>query len=285
MIKTGMKKNLNDQGQVLLIVVVAMAITLGVGLGITSRSTESLKRTGNLDSLQKVTAAAEGALEKLLIRSDNELENYLASGGQSTFSQDFSNGTTAIVTVSGLTAGSSGMIYEKIKPSETVTFLTTEFSGASPTLNAVSACVKLEIIPSNTSYMLNVITSNPNPNVVLTGSDPDKTLTNTYLMEKYVFDGVSFKLPATTQGNCSSGYTYFANSLMLRFQPLSNEVTTLKISTTTSSVQKILQGFKLSSKGMFQDLYSSDKTTRTVEAYKYLDTASSIYDFAAYIDN
>ena len=43
------------------------------------------------------------------------------------------------------------------------------------------------------------------------------------------------------------------------------------------------QGYKISAVGRFSD--SLDKTTRTVEAYKYLDTPSGIYDYAVFLDN
>ena len=107
MINKDMSNNLDNKGQVLLIVVVAMAVTLGVGLGITSRSTESLKRTGNLDSLQKVTAAAEGGLEKFLLKSDSDLD-LLVDNTEFSEAIDFvNNGTSAIITVDKLNANST----------------------------------------------------------------------------------------------------------------------------------------------------------------------------------
>jgi len=281
-----MKKNLDNKGQVLLIVVVTMAVTLGVGLGITSRSTESLKRTGNIDSLQKVTAAAEGALEKKLLLSDEQLEESVKS--RTTLTEYFNNDTVSDVTVTQLTAGSSGMIYERIKPSESITFLLSEFSNPIASLRPNTACVKLEIVPS-VDYMLNVVTSNPSvaifePAITPALSKPVNVIkTNTYLMESYLYSGGSFQgvSPST---NCPNGWFQFSNAYMLRFQPLSVEVTTLTVSTTNTTVQRIIQGFKLTSKGRFKDEIG-DKTTRTIEAFKYLDTSSGIYDYTMFLDN
>lgn len=281
-----MKIEINNQGQVLLIVVIAMAVTLGVGLGITSRSTESLKRTTNLDSLQKVTAAAEGALEKRLLLSDKELESSLLL--TTPFVEEFNNETVSNVTISQLTAGSSGMIYEKIKPSESVTFLLSEFSDAPSELTPNTACVKLTVNPP-VDYMLNVVTSNPSVQLfssteITTDTNPiNRIKTNTYLMESYIYSGGNFKTvgPST---NCPDGSFLFSNAYMLRFQPLSAEVTTLTVSTTNQDVQKIIQGFKLVSKAQFKEGIN-DKTSRTIEAYKYLDTPSSIYDYTLFIDN
>lgn len=287
MINRGMKNKLNNNGQVLLIVVVAMAVTLGVGLGITSRSTDSLKRTGNLDSLQKVTAAAEGGLEKQLLLTDQELENNLQTS--TPFLTEFlSNDTVSEVTVGKLTAGSSGMIYERIKPSESVTFLMAEFSNA-PTLITPTnnACVKLEVTPP-VDYMLNVVTSNPSvqlfePATTSALSKPTNVIkTNAYLMENYLYSGGTFK--SVSPANCPNGYFQFNNAYLLRFQPLSAEVTKLTVLTSNSNIQKITQGFKLISKGRFKDGIA-DKTSRTIEAYKYLDTPSSIYDYTLFLDN
>ena len=290
MINKDMNLRNNNEGQVLLIVVVAMAVTLGIGLGITSRSTESLKRTGNLDSLQKVTAAAEGGLEKFLLKSDEELE-LLVDNPSFNETVDFvGNGTSALITIDKLTAGSSGMIFEKIKPSESVTFLTTEFSAAGTGILPTTACIKLEVSPPNTSYMINIVTSNPNPILFdsvegdLVGVTPvNQTKSNAYLMERYVYNGSSYKIVSPVTANCPTDYIRASASFLLRFQPLSNEVTTLKVLTTNTTVQKIIQGFKITSKGVFTD--GVDKTSRRIEAFKYLDTPSSIYDYALFLDN
>ncbi len=289
MINKDMSNNLDNKGQVLLIVVVAMAVTLGVGLGITSRSTESLKRTGNLDSLQKVTAAAEGGLEKFLLKSDSDLD-LLVDNTEFSEAIDFvNNGTSAIITVDKLNANSStGMVYEKIKPSETVTFLTTEFSGAGVLLPQ-TACIKLEVSPPNTSYRLGIVTSNPSIQIFepvedsLTTTNVNRVKTNEYLLENYLFDGSSYKNISPITGNCASGYFRVTNSYMIRFQPLSNEVSTLKVFSTSTNVRNVIQGYKITAKGVFTD--GVDKTSRRVEAFKYLDTPSSIYDYALFLDN
>ena len=297
MIKIKMKNKINNQGQVLLIVIVAMAITLGVGLGITSRSTDSLKRTGNLDSLQKVTAAAEGGLEKYLLKNDSELESLVLNPSPSGESVVFANGTTSLITINTMSAGELGMNYEKIKVGESVAFLTTEFSAATSVAGLVpsNTCVSLTVNPPTTSYLLTVITSNPNVNLnyfpvenpaETVASPVDKTDTNEYKSENYLwknggFDGAS---PATCNSSGFQGYS-LTNSYMLRFQPLSNEVTNLNIKSNTPAVKKIIQGFKLVSQGKFTADFSSDKTTRTIEAYKYLDTSSPIFDYALFLDN
>lgn len=294
----------NNQGQVLLIVVVAMAVTLGVGLGITSRNTDSLRRTGNLDSFQKVTAAAEGGLERFLIKSDTELEEYLPVvivPGETSPPEEiiFNNGTTAFVTVHPLSAGSAGMIFEEIKPSEVVTFLTTEFSFANPDLVPTnSICLKFDVVPSTTKYMLNVVTSNPNVEIfepiednLITNNTFNSTKTNIYLMESYLSDGNSnFKSPAPVSGNCSgSGFFEFKNSFLVRFHPLSNTVDELRISVNSTNsnarraVQNIIQGYKITSTGRFSD--GIDRTSRTIEAFKYLDTPAATYDYAMFLDN
>jgi len=296
-----MKKNIlnNNSGQVLLIVVVALAVTLGVGLGITSRNTASLKRTGNLDSFQKVTVAAEGALEKYLLKNDTDLDAMVNTVSPATPEEILfaESKTKAVVTVSKLKAGDTGMVYEKVKPSETVSFLTTEFSSLGPSTPASSVCLRFEALPANVTYMINVITSNPSPvtglpytNQTLPGYSytlqqknalADRQLSNSFRHETYLASGNSINTVATT---CPNGYK-FTNVTMVRIQPLSGELSqlTVKVVDVTSNVKNITQGYKISAVGRFSD--SVDKTTRTVEAYKYLDTPSSIYDFAVFLDN
>lgn len=303
-----MKNNFknNNSGQVLLIVVVALAVTLGVGLGITSRNTSSLRRTSNLDSFQKVTAAAEGALEKYLLKNDTDLAaevweyNPLDPTAVSSPQEILFVGsnTKAVVLVEKLKAGETGMVYEKIKPSETVSFLTTEFSSFGPSNPASSVCLRFEALPATVTYMINVITSNPSPYTasglpytnetfptdtpaMKTAAAADRQLSNAFRNESYLGSGSSLNTPATT---CPNGYR-FTNVTMVRIQPLSGEISqlTVKVNDTTSKVKSITQGFKISSRGAFID--SVDKTTRTVEAYKYLDTPSGIYDYAVFLDN
>ena len=296
-----MKKNLkkNNSGQVLLIVVVALAVTLGVGLGVTSRNTASLKRTGNLDSFQKVTVAAEGALEKYLLKNDTDLDAMVNTLSPATPEEIFPESKTkAVVTVSKLKAGDLGMVYEKIKPSESVSFLTTEYSSSGPSTPASSVCLRFEALPANVTYMINVLTSNPSKYTVTSLPYTNQTLpamtadrkklagvdrqeSNAYRHETYLASGSSFNTVATT---CPNGYK-FTNATMVRIQPLSGELIklTVKVLDVTSNIKNITQGYKISAVGRFSD--SLDKTTRTVEAYKYLDTPSGIYDYAVFLDN
>ena len=294
-----MKKNLkkNNSGQVLLIVVVALAVTLGVGLGVTSRNTASLKRTGNLDSFQKVTVAAEGALEKYLLKNDTDLDAMVNTLSPATPEEIFPESKTkAVVTVSKLKAGDLGMVYEKIKPSESVSFLTTEYSSSEPSTPASSVCLRFEALPANVTYMINVLTSNPSPYTftrytnqtfptdtaaIKAAAGADRQLSNSFRNETYLASGSSLNTVATT---CPNGYK-FTNVTMVRIQPLSGELIqlTVKVLDVTSNIKNITQGYKISAVGRFSD--SLDKTTRTVEAYKYLDTPSGIYDYAVFLDN
>jgi hypothetical protein len=300
-----MKNNFknNNSGQVLLIVVVALAVTLGVGLGVTSRNTASLKRTGNLDSFQKVTVAAEGALEKYLLKNDTDLDAMVNTLSPATPEELFPESKTkAVVTVSKLKAGDLGMVYEKIKPSESVSFLTTEYSSSEPSTPASSVCLRFEAVPTNVTYMINVLTSNPSK-YTITGlpytnqtlpamtvdekkaAGADRQLSNAYRHETYLASGNSLNTVATNcSGSNNSGYK-FTNASMVRIQPLSGELTqlTVKVLDVTSNIKNITQGYKISAVGRFSD--SLDKTTRTVEAYKYLDTPSGIYDYAVFLDN
>ncbi|NBO22673.1 hypothetical protein EBU94_04950, partial [bacterium] len=63
----------DNSGQVLLFVTVLLAIILGAGLSISANTLSAITRTSQTDSFQKVTAAAEGGLERFLMKTDMAL--------------------------------------------------------------------------------------------------------------------------------------------------------------------------------------------------------------------
>lgn len=289
-----MNKNLNNQGQVLLIVVVSLAVLLGVGLSISSNTISSTLRTSRTDSFQKVTAAAEGGIEKSLAQTDNVLGAKITAGNPETLEFPASN-TKSTITVADYTAGSSGVIFETLQPGEVGTFYFVDTSnGFDPATfsNDQSACVKISTTTSNPSYMLNVFVRNAVPGtftniapaaVPATGS-LDSTLSNNFLQNKYIYSSGRYS-PSIT--SCSTGGILLTGPLLLRIHPISQTLNNLKIEvigTTPGDVaaKNVRQGFKITSKGEF--LTGGDGSTRVIEAVKYLDAPSNIFDYAAFID-
>ena len=74
-----MKKTRYDSGQALLFVVVAMTIALAVGISSSIRMLSTISRTTATDTSSRVSAAAEGGLERFLTKSTDELDSLAGS--------------------------------------------------------------------------------------------------------------------------------------------------------------------------------------------------------------
>jgi len=68
-------KRKSQNGQALLFVVVALTIALAVGISVSTRTLSSLKRVSSTDTSQRVIAAAEAGIERLLILSKESLDD------------------------------------------------------------------------------------------------------------------------------------------------------------------------------------------------------------------
>ena len=64
-----------SNGQALLFVVVAVTIALAVGVTVTSRNLSSISRITRTDTAAKAVAAAEGGVERMLMQTDDVLNN------------------------------------------------------------------------------------------------------------------------------------------------------------------------------------------------------------------
>jgi hypothetical protein len=275
----------SNDGQVLLIVVAALAITLGLTLGISSRVTSSLERTGTLDSFQKVTASAEGALEFQLMKTDSSL---LSLVGGEVLSYTFPNGTLSEITVSKLSASDAGgMVYENLVPGDVISFNFVDFT-TNNTSPKNQVCVDLIVEPANSPFMLNVVSENPDVtdfisfSTSLTEDAKSAVTSSKYLMEKYLYNGSAF-IEVAPDSSSDSNYDYcFDKPLLLRLHPTNSEILKLTIKSNNEDVNNIPQGVKITSLGKFD---VGDTTTRTIEAYKYLDTPANYFDYGVYLDN
>ena len=290
-----MNKKINNQGQVLLIVVVSLAVLLGVGLSISSNTISSTQRTSRTDSFQKVTAAAEGGIEKSLALTDKVLGDKVSSA--STIEEQFTaSNTKATVKVENYSAGSSGVIFETLQSGEVGTFYFIDTSSASfEPSNTLNACVKISTTTQNPSYMLNVYYQNPAPaaftNLTQAAVPPvpplDSTQSNTFLKLKYLVADGNF-LNNIKPESCSNGGFLFNGPIVLRIHPVNSTLNNVKIEVIgdesgNQAAKEARQGFKLTSKGEF--ISGGDGSNRVIEAVKFLDAPSNLFDYAAFIDN
>jgi hypothetical protein len=276
-------KKIDNQGQVLLIVVISLAILLGVGLSISSGTLSSITRTSRTDSLQKVTAAAEGGLETYLLKTDSQLAQ--VAGASSTTQSYTDSNTKSTISVSKVTAGDAGITFDTLDPGEVATFYFADDPSAVTKSNK-TACIKISTDTASPDYILNVIVKNPNALVAFktyTNIGYDATTTNNFIMEKYVYSGTGF-VNSVSPTACTGGYL-FTDAAVLRVHPLTKSLSNLNISVVSSSdtnLKNITQGYRIISKGEF--ISGGDATVRTIDAVKYLDSPSNMLDYAAFVD-
>ena len=278
-------KKIDNQGQVLLIVVISLAILLGVGLSISSGTLSSITRTSRTDSLQKVTAAAEGGLESYLLKTDSQLAQV---AGAATTSQDYNESNTkATISVSKVTAGDTGITFDTLDPGEVATFYFAE-DPSTVTKTGKISCIKISTDTLSPEYMLNVVVRNPKPlvafkSVSTAAANYDAAATNNFLMEKYIYSGNGF-VKSISPTPCNGGYQ-FTDAALLRIHPLTKSLANLTIdvvSSTDENLINVTQGYRITSKGQF--ISGGDATVRTIDAVKYLDSPSNMFDYAAFVD-
>lgn len=281
------QNKINNQGQVLLIVVISLAVLLGVGLSISSGTLSSITRTSRTDSLQKVTAAAEGGLESYLLKTDAQLKQVLSSTS-STATQTYPEANTKVtITVSEVTAGDTGITFDTLDPGEVATFYFAE-NPSTVTKTGKISCIKISTDTVSPEYMLNVVVKNPNTpevfiSVSVSAANYDATRTNNFLMEKYIYSGNAF-VKSVGPTPCEEGGYQFTDAALLRIHPLTKSLANLTIDVVSNdnNLKNVTQGYKITSKGEF--IGGGDATVRTIDAVKYLDSPSNMFDYAAFVD-
>jgi len=215
---------INNDGQVLLIVTIALATLLGVGLSVSNQTLSSITRTSQTDSFQKVTAAAEGGLEKYLLLTDSELNTKV---GANNLIENFdSSNTRATVTIEDITTGDEGLTFPEIAVNQVGTFF---FSNSldSQTFNGQKTCLKITTSTSNPDFMLNVIVKNTSVQnfspITALNATYDATTSNQYLMEKYIYKDGSFSSGVSPE-SCGNNSYRFTNAAILRILPLKNDL-------------------------------------------------------------
>jgi hypothetical protein len=292
----------DDSGQVLLFVTVLLAITLGVGLSISYNTISGIQRTSQTDSFQKVTAAAEGGIEQFLVKSDSSLENDVNKTSKVDFGNIESN-----VNVKRYTIEQGSIIeFPNLNSTEVATIYFTNIlsNTNTDTLNGLggSVCLKMSHKPiSNSSYLVNVYKKNPNlqpepTTFYLDSVTQDLSNTNLYILEKYLFDSngvpIGPNLPTACSPNATTnGYQYSA-PILIRIQPVGAtvnledfkvELRSLNPTSLNNTLKSITQGYVINSKANFKPGFG-DGSSRTIEAIKFLDTPSYIFDYVGVIE-
>jgi hypothetical protein len=276
---------INDSGQVLLIVTIALATLLGVGISISNQTLSSITRTSQTDSLQKVTSAAEGGLEKYLLLTDEVLQTRV---GVNNLVENFpESNTRALISVEDISAGNTGLTFPQVAVGQVATFFMSN-NLDSMNFSGQNTCLKITTDTPNADFMLNAIVKNTSvttfqtttPSAVL---NYDATTSNEFLMEKYINKDGSFVSASPT--SCGTNSYRFTNAALIRVIPLTETLSNLKFEIVNSEVanlSNVTQGYKITSVGEFAS--GDDNTTRRIITSKFLDAPSYVFDFTAFID-
>lgn len=292
----------DNSGQVLLFVTVLLAVILGAGLSISANTLSAITRTSQTDSYQKVTAAAEGGLERFLMKSDIALKSDVGKTSTIQFDGDIKSD----VTVSRFTIASGSVLtFSSLNTTNVATIYFGNIETTSEVLDAKnlsgSVCLKIESSTpvSQTAYSINVyrenLTNQPEPAsyFVNPSVNPnlDFSIHNSFTQAKYVFSRGSFI--GTSPPTCSQGGFRYDSPLIIRIQPVNAGVLSLEnvkitltnVSTATANtiLKNVTQGYNIISRASFNTGFG-DGSVRTIQATKYLDSPSYLFDYVGVIE-
>ncbi len=297
----------DNSGQVLLFVTVLLAIILGAGLSISANTLSAITRTSQTDSFQKVTAAAEGGLERFLMKTDMAL----ASDVGKTAAISFDGNIKSDVSVSRYTIAQGSILsYSSLNTTEVATIYFVKLETKNDVVVAKNpdgyVCLKIETTSpvSETAYNISVyrenLTRSPEPTSYLVNlaptppasSNQDFSIYNFFTQTKYAYKNGSF-VGSVAPPSCSQGGFRYDSPLLVRIQPvgvgsryiLDNvkiTVTFVSNSTTNNILKNLTQGYNITSRASFNTGFG-DGSVRTIQATKYLDSPSYLFDYVGVI--
>ena len=292
----------DNSGQVLLFVTVLLAIILGAGLSISANTLSAITRTSQTDSFQKVTAAAEGGLERFLMKTDSAL----ASDVGKTATISFDGNIKSDVSVSKFSIAQGSILsYSSLNTTEVSTIYFAKLETASEVDSAVNpagfVCLKIETTSpvSETAYNISVYQKNtsrtPEPaSYLVTDDSPNQDFSrhNFFTQTKYAYKNGSF-VGGVSPSSCSQGGFRYDSPLLIRIQPvgvgsryvLENvkiTVTYVSISATNDILKNLTQGYNIISRASFNTGFG-DGSVRTIQATKYLDSPSYLFDYVGVV--
>ena len=297
----------DNSGQVLLFVTVLLAIILGAGLSISANTLSAITRTSQTDSFQKVTAAAEGGLERFLMKTDMAL----ATDVGKTATISFDGNIKSDVSVSKYTIAQGSILsYSSLNTAEVATIYFVKLETENDVVVAKNPdgyiCLKIDTTSpvSETAYNISVYRENrtraPDPASYLVNlaptppasSNQDFSIYNFFTQTKYAYKNGSF-VGSVAPPSCSQGGFRYDSPLLVRIQPvgvgsryvLENvkiAVTFVSNSTTNNILKNLTQGYNITSRASFNTGFG-DGSVRTIQATKYLDSPSYLFDYVGVI--
>ncbi len=263
----------SEKGQTLVFVLLVMTIALAIGISISSRTISTIRRTTNIDTSSRASAAAEAAIEYYLSRPTSELENILSGisnclpsnprnypgGSGNTLSSDVQ--TNAIVVINRYGCLNPGESYTFDVNQDEVLELKTDNGGSTGTLNFNFKKSSGSSEPS--LYLLEIYGNSPSYNVRKVGYNMDGSYSNGF---------------STATGGQFS-YTLGSNPRILRILSLYNSSSVTVTPVAGGSYKLPYQGYKITATGQ---VAQEDSSKRVVSASKSLSHLPALFNFAIF---
>lgn len=257
---------LNQKGQTFIIVVIVMVMALTIGISISSRFVSTLKSLSRSDSSTRAVGVAEASVERLLLKTTDELESYITNNNCG------SNCYLEITSPEGI----------KAVANVTLSYVGNSVSSYNLDLSTITSSeVNLKGYPTNTN--LYICWNNP-----VSGDKASVTalylsgVLGSYVSTGYAYNSIGsshtdnkFSTAAPNQGyaNCFTILSK-ANSVLLRLKSHYNNVTAVVIPSGGAVLPK--QGVLISALG------SAGDEKKKVEVVKSTVALPPEFDYVLY---
>ncbi len=254
----------SQRGQTVVAITFLMLIALGIGVTISTSFFKNLRMVANIDSAGRALGVAEAAAERLLLESQQTLQDYITygnCGANCTLQITGDDGVDATATVVLSYVGNSTENYQiALKKTETTEVNLTGY----PNGQNVSVCWNS-----------------------LTGDLPAVTVLFFYgTSGSYSTDNYAYNSIGSTYSNgfstASSNYGYTncftvtgkTNPVALRIKPLYADVTAFVVPTAGATIP--MQGILITSTGVFGD------ALKTIKVTKSFSHSPTLFDYVLY---
>lgn len=277
----------NQNGQALLFVVVAMTVALAVGVNVSLRTLSSVSRVSTSDTASRVLAAAEGGLERFLVKPISEIEDLAAECTNYENALEDSDCTVRFDAVTNDNIRAQAIV--TIEP-HYVQNDVYSYSGVAHEIREVNIegysdrCIYLCWDNNSTALYYSMYGNN--------ASNPEN-LWGIACPRSGCPSGVGGTRANSSVGTCSGfssvallcGIDAIGSVQGFRIMPL-HENTNIRIAGFTSNAWGALQGYNLTATGELLDVGASTsvKATQDVTVFRSLPYLPAAFDFGLYAE-
>ena len=281
--KNKVTKYNNEQGQVLLFVIATMAIALAVGTAFSLRTLSTVSRVSTSDTYSRLVAASEGAIERYLRLSSEELDNLTSTCDDFdttscivTYDPVATETITAIVDVIVERFGATNANQYFDVPVVLRRDRTFEVSLNSYSSTLLDICWKPE--PSGSDADLYVIAYNANGELTKTGISCSGSCNTGFGSDKSGFIDAS---PSSNPDYDHCGTVTLPNNPVgVRIRPISADASV----GITGGSSLGYQGHVVRARARLSGAEVEDAATKDAAVFKFLPHLPGVFDYSIYSD-